>query len=128
MYLLGINLPDKKLVHVALSSIYGIGLTTGKKICNQLEIHPQCRLNELSEQKLTKLSQLLNGITIEAELKRQVRNRIQTMVEIGCYKGKRHQQHKPVNGQRTRTNASTAKMLNGRFLRKSFSTLARVLI
>ena len=127
MYLLGINLPDNKLVRVALTSIYGIGLSTGQKICNQLEIHPQCRLNQLPEHKLTKLSQLLNTMTIEAELKRQVRNRVQAMVEIGCYKGKRHLARKPVNGQRTRTNASTAKMLNGRFLARSFSTLARFL-
>jgi small subunit ribosomal protein S13 len=129
MYLLGINLPDQKLVHIALTSIYGIGQPTAKKICNQLEIHPQCRLQELPESKITQLSHLLNTITIEAELRRQTQNRIKSLVQMGAYRGLRHQAGKPVRGQRTRTNGQTAKALNGRFLRsaaRSFSTLLRL--
>lgn len=128
LYLLGINLPDHKLVNIALTSIYGIGRSTGKKICDQLEIHPQCRLSDLSEAKITKLSHLLNSITIEAELRRKTQNRIASLVQIGSYRGLRHQAGKPVRGQRTRTNAQTAKRLNGRFLKplaKMFSTMAR---
>jgi small subunit ribosomal protein S13 len=129
MYLLGINLPDEKRVDIALTSIYGIGRKTGEKICHQLEIHPQCRLKELTEAKITKLSQLLNTMDIEAELKRKVHNNISNLVTIGSWRGSRHQQGKPVRGQRTRSNASTAKKLNGASLRaastRSFSTLAR---
>lgn len=132
LYLLGINLPDDKLVHIALTSIYGIGRAKGKQICNQLEIHPQCRLSELEESKITKLSQLLNTIEIEAELRRSTQNRIKSLISMGSYRGARHLANKPTRGQRTRTNASTAKMLNGRFLKgagaKAFSTLRRIII
>ncbi|KAJ3368843.1 hypothetical protein HDU91_000266 [Kappamyces sp. JEL0680] len=131
MYLLGINLPDEKRVDIALTYIYGIGRKTGLRICNQLEIHPQCRLKELPEAKITKLSQLLNTMEIEAELKRKVHNNIATLVSIGSWRGQRHSQGKPVRGQRTRSNANTAKKLNGHSLKlastRSFSTLARSL-
>jgi small subunit ribosomal protein S13 len=130
MYLLGINLPDSKRVDIALTYIYGIGRTTGEKICHKLEIHPQCRLQELSESKITKLSQLLNSMEIEQELRRKTENRIQTLVDLKSYRGLRHSTGKPVRGQRTRNNAQTAAKLNGRFLKqatRSFSTLRRFL-
>jgi small subunit ribosomal protein S13 len=131
LYLLGINLPDQKLVHIALTSIYGIGRAKGLKICNQLEIHPQCRLSDLSEAKITKLSQLLNTIDIEAELRRTTQNRITSLISMGAYRGTRHAAGKPTRGQRTRNNASTAKMLNGRWLKegatRAFSTLRRAI-
>jgi small subunit ribosomal protein S13 len=128
LYLLGINLPDQKLVHIALTSVYGIGQPTAKKICNQLEIHPQCRLQDVPDAKIIQLSHLLNSLTIEAELKRQTQNRIKSLVQMGAYRGLRHQAGKPVRGQRTRTNAHTAKALNGKFMRavtRAFSTFLR---
>ena len=117
MYILGINLPDKKLVHIALQSIYGIGKTTSLSLCHSLEIHPLCRLKDLPEQKVTLLSQRLNAMPIDTVIKKQVSQRIQELYDIGTWRGKRHAQGFPVKGQRTHTNASTAKRLNGRVLK-----------
>lgn len=126
MFLLGVNLPDSKRVDISLTYIFGIGRTTGEKLCHQLEIHPQCRLKDLSEGKITKLSQLLNTLTIEAELKRETQNNIKTLVDIGTYRGNRHKIGRPIKG-RTRTNGHTAIMLNGKFLKRAFSTLRTII-
>ncbi|KAJ3125902.1 hypothetical protein HK100_010539 [Physocladia obscura] len=112
MFFLGVNLPDNKVVSIALTSIFGVGRTTGSRICNQLLIHPQCRLKDLPEDKVTQLSTLLNGMTIETELRKQIADNISKMVQIGCYRGLRHKAGLPVHGQRTRTNGQTAKKLN----------------
>ncbi|KAJ3333910.1 hypothetical protein HDU76_001391 [Blyttiomyces sp. JEL0837] len=116
MFLLGVNLPDNKIVSIALTRIYGVGRKTGEKICNQLLIHKHCRLRELPEDKITQLSQVLNSMTIETELKKQKQDNVNKLIQIGCYRGQRHKARLPVNGQRTRTNAQTAKSLNGKDL------------
>ncbi|KAL2918927.1 hypothetical protein HK105_201761 [Polyrhizophydium stewartii] len=122
LFLLGVNLPDDKLVRIALTSIYGVGRRTGETICHKLSIHPQCRLRDLPEHKVTELSQLLNTMTIESDLRRETENRIRALVDMGTYRGLRHQAGLPVHGQRTRSNASSARA-NGRFLRaRGFST------
>ncbi|KAI8621191.1 hypothetical protein BC830DRAFT_1095662 [Chytriomyces sp. MP71] len=112
MFFLGVNIPDNKIVSIALTSIYGVGPKTGARICNQLLIHPQCRLRDLPEDKVTQLSSLLNGMTIETELRKQVADNISKMVHVGSYRGLRHKAGLPVHGQRTSTNAQTAKKLN----------------
>ncbi|KAI8923491.1 hypothetical protein BC831DRAFT_470875 [Entophlyctis helioformis] len=123
LYLLGINLPDDKLVRIALKSIYGVGIRTGESICHRLSIHPQCRLKDLPEAKITQLSQLLNTMTIESELRRQTETNIKALVDMGTYRGARHKAGFPVRGQRTRSNGNSASKLNGRFLRaRQFST------
>ncbi|KAJ1338817.1 30S ribosomal protein S13 [Batrachochytrium salamandrivorans] len=124
LYLLGINLPDAKLVHIALTSIYGVGRHTGEEICHKLSIHPQCRLKDLPESKVTQLSQLLNTMTIEAELRRNTQNNIRALVDMGTYRGSRHLAGLPVRGQRTRSNASTARRTNGKFLRRTIAATA----
>ncbi|KAI9009785.1 hypothetical protein BC832DRAFT_387903 [Gaertneriomyces semiglobifer] len=112
LYLLGVNLPDQKTVPIALTHIYGVGPTTASQICHKLAIHPRCRLKDLPEEKVTRLSQLLNTMTIDAELRREKRTRIAGMIQMGSYRGDRHQRGYPVNGQRTHTNRRTAKKLN----------------
>eukprot|EP00842_Homolaphlyctis_polyrhiza_P006784 jgi/Hompol1/7106/HPOL_004006-RA len=125
LYLLGINLPDHKLVHIALTSIYGVGRKTGETICHRLAIHPQCRLKDLPEAKITQLSAMLNSMTIEAELRRERENRIKALADMGTYRGSRHKAGFPANGQRTKSNANTARR-NGNFLRAaSTGTSAR---
>ncbi|RKO89446.1 hypothetical protein BDK51DRAFT_20018 [Blyttiomyces helicus] len=122
LYLLGVNLPDDRLVSVALTHIYGVGHTTGSKICHKLGIHPKCLVKDLPESKVTEISALLNTMTIEAELKRIQRNNIEKLVAIGCLRGARHKAGLPVWGQRTRTNRQSAKRCNGTWLRrKNFS-------
>ncbi|KAJ1678101.1 hypothetical protein EV182_004775, partial [Spiromyces aspiralis] len=118
LHLLGVNLPDQKVVSVALTYFYGVGKATAERICSQLSIHRQCKLYELNEAQLNRLSGLLSGMTLGTDLERQARRNVQHLRQIGTYIGKRHAQGLPVHGQRTRNNCKTAKRLNGRLLRK----------
>ncbi|KAJ2496380.1 hypothetical protein GGI11_004718 [Coemansia sp. RSA 2049] len=122
LHLLGVNLPDQKVVSVALTYFYGIGPLTARKICSQLSIHQQCKLSELTEGQLNQVSGVLSGMTIENDLKRQVAANVQHLRRIGTYIGKRHAMGMPVHGQNTRNNSKTAKKLNGRMLRRYSTT------
>ncbi|KAI9501380.1 hypothetical protein GGI25_004938 [Coemansia spiralis] len=118
LHLLGVNLPDQKIVSVALTYFYGIGPLTSRKVCSRLSIHQQCKLGELTEAQLNQLSGVLSEMTIENDLKRQIAANVQHLRQIGTYVGKRHAMGLPVHGQRTRNNCKTAKKLNGRWLRQ----------
>ena len=119
LYLLGVNLPDEKVVSIALSKIYGIGKKTGQDICKKLNIPDKLKLKDLSEDKLNELTHELNGMVIESDLKRQIAANIKHLSDINCYRGIRHRAGLPVRGQRTRNNIKTAKSLNGKTLRAS---------
>ncbi|KAJ2452099.1 hypothetical protein EV183_003146 [Coemansia sp. RSA 2336] len=123
LHLLGVNLPDQKVVSVALTYFYGIGPQTARKICSQLSFHQECKLSELTETQLNQLSGVLSEMSIENDLRRKVSANVKHLREIGTYVGKRHAMGLPVHGQRTRNNTKTAKKLNGRLLRK-YSTSA----
>ena len=118
MYLLGVNLQDKKTVPTALSKIYGIGRSRGETICDKLGIQRACLLKDVSESTIVELLKLLNSYTIESELKRAVRNNIANLLAIGSYRGERHKAGLPVRGQSTRNNAKSARKLNGRQFRE----------
>ncbi|KAJ1662920.1 hypothetical protein EV178_005467 [Coemansia sp. RSA 1646] len=118
LHLLGVNLPDQKVVTVALTYFYGIGPLTARKICSRLSIHQQCKLSELTEGQLNQISGVLSEMTIENDLKRQISANVQHLRQIGTYVGKRHAMGLPVHGQNTRNNTKTAKKLNGRLLRR----------
>ncbi|ORX73394.1 ribosomal protein S13 [Linderina pennispora] len=118
LHLLGVNLPDQKVVSIALTYFYGIGPVTAQKICSKLSIHKQCKLSELTEGQLNQLSGVLSNMTLENDLERQVKANVQHLRAIGTYVGKRHAMMLPVHGQRTRNNSKTAKKINGRMLRK----------
>ncbi|KAJ2782323.1 Palmitoyl-protein thioesterase 1 [Coemansia javaensis] len=118
LLLLGVNLPDQKVVSVALTYFYGIGPLTARRICSRLSLHRECKLSELSEGQLNQLSTVLSEMTIENDLKRQIGANVQHLREIGTYVGKRHAMGLPVHGQRTRNNSKTAKRFNGIWLRK----------
>lgn len=118
VYLLGVNLPDHKVVNIALTSIFGIGLPTATQLTHKLMIHPRCRLSELTEDKLTALSTSLNDHLIESDLKRSINSNIQKLINMGTRRGHRHKIGLPVHGQCTRSNAKTARKLNGLFLRQ----------
>ncbi|TPX46654.1 hypothetical protein SeLEV6574_g03118 [Synchytrium endobioticum] len=124
MYLLGINLPDAKVVRIALSRIHGIGVSTANQLCDELAIHPSCKLQDLREDQVNALTSKLSEMKIEQELRRESRARIQHLVDIGCYRGYRHKNNFPVNGQRTRSNAKTAKKLNGSFIKKEYASFS----
>ena len=108
--LVGVDLPRDKRIEVGLTYIYGIGLTTSKKILAETGINPDTRTNDLTEEDLVKLRDYIqNNIKVEGDLHREVSQNIKRLMEIGCYRGLRHRKGQPVRGQRTHTNARTRK-------------------
>ena len=108
--LVGVDLPRDKRIEVGLTYIYGIGLTTSKKILAETGINPDTRCNDLTEDELSKLRDYIQGnLTTEGDLHREVSQNIKRLMEIGCYRGLRHRRGLPVRGQRTHTNARTRK-------------------
>ena len=108
--LVGVDLPRGKRIEVGLTYIYGIGLTTSKKILAETGINPDTRTNDLTEEELVKLRDYIqNNIKVEGDLHREVSQNIKRLMEIGCYRGLRHRKGLPVRGQRTHTNARTRK-------------------
>ena len=108
--LVGVDLPRDKRIEVGLTYIYGIGLTTSKKILAETGINPDTRTNDLTEEELVKLRDYIQeNIKVEGDLHREVSQNVKRLMEIGCYRGLRHRRGLPVRGQRTHTNARTRK-------------------
>ena len=108
--LVGVDLHRDKRIEVGLTYIYGIGLTTSKKILAETGINPDTRTNDLTEEELVKLRDYIQGnLKVEGDLHREVSQNIKRLMEIGCYRGLRHRKGLPVRGQRTHTNARTRK-------------------
>ena len=98
----GVDLPREKRVEIGLTYIYGIGLTTSKKILAETGINPDTRVKDLDENDVSKLR-------VEGELRSEVSLNIKRLMEIGCYRGIRHRKGLPVRGQSTKRNARTRK-------------------
>lgn len=108
--LVGVDLPRDKRIEVGLTYIYGIGPTTSKKVLAETGVDPDIRVRDLTEDDLAKLRDYITAnITTEGDLHREVRQNINRLMEIGCYRGLRHRRGLPVRGQRTHTNARTRK-------------------
>lgn len=108
--LVGVDLPRDKRIEVGLTYIYGIGPTISKKILAETGVDPDIRVRDLTEDDLAKLRDYITAnITTEGDLHREVRQNINRLMEIGCYRGLRHRRGLPVRGQRTHTNARTRK-------------------
>ena len=108
--LVGVDLPRDKRIEVGLTYIYGIGLTTSKKILAETGINPDTRTNDLTEEDLVKLRDYIqNNIKVEGDLRRNVALDIKLLVEIQSFRGTRHRKNLPCRGQRTKTNARTCK-------------------
>ena len=106
----GVNIPTQKRVEVALTYIHGIGRTTARQICSQLEISEARRVNELSDQDVMRLRELIDrDYKVEGDLRREVAMNIKRLMDLGSYRGLRHRRGLPVHGQRTHTNARTRK-------------------
>ncbi|MDX2137865.1 MAG: 30S ribosomal protein S13 [Chloroflexota bacterium] len=105
----GVDLPRDKRVEIALTYIYGIGRPTSIKILSQTGVNPDTRVKDLTEAEVQALRDLVGGMTVEGDLRREVQLNIKRLSEIGCYRGIRHRRSLPVRGQRTRTNARTRK-------------------
>ena len=105
----GIDIPNDKRVVISLTYIYGIGLTTAKKILAKVNIDENVRVKNLTEEQLTAIRNEVALIKVEGDLRREVALNIKRLQEVGCYRGLRHRRGLPVHGQRTRTNARTRK-------------------
>lgn len=104
----GINIPTNKRAVVALTYIFGIGLTTSQKILKATGIDENTRVKDLTEAELSKIREHIAAeLTIEGELQRIVRTNIKRLRDVNSYRGERHKRNLPVRGQRTRTNART---------------------
>ncbi|HAN46717.1 MAG TPA: 30S ribosomal protein S13 [Cyanobacteria bacterium UBA8156] len=104
----GVDLPREKRVEIALTYIYGIGLTRSKKILAATRINPDTRVKNLSDAEVAALRQELEtNYQVEGDLRRMEGMNIKRLIDIGCYRGRRHRMGLPVRGQRTRTNART---------------------
>ncbi len=107
--IVGVDIPNDKRVVISLTYIYGIGLTTSKKILAAAKVSEDIRVKDLSEEQLTAIRSEVAKYKVEGDLRREVALNIKRLMEIGCYRGQRHKKGLPVNGQRTRTNARTRK-------------------
>ena len=106
----GVNLPNQKRLEIGLTYIYGIGPTSARKICAALELSPDEKIKDLTDEEVTKLQRHIDEqYQVEGDLRRERQQAIKRLVEIGAYRGIRHRRGLPVNGQRTKTNARTRK-------------------
>jgi small subunit ribosomal protein S13 len=106
----GVNIPLNKRVEVGLTYIYGVGRSTSNKLLAELEIEPDRKVRDLTEEEVIKLREAIDAnLTVEGDLRRERSQNIKRLQEIGCYRGLRHRRGLPVHGQNTKTNARTRK-------------------
>jgi small subunit ribosomal protein S13 len=106
----GVDIPNEKRVVVALTYIYGIGTHSAQLICSKAGIAPETRVKSLLEEQGIKLRGIIeNEYKVEGELRTELSFNIKRLIDINCYRGRRHRLNLPVHGQRTRTNARTRK-------------------
>ena len=105
----GINIPTDKHIIIGLQSIFGIGKTRSKLICETLKIDPSTKVSELTEDELESIRTAVSKFEVEGDLRREVSMNIKRLRDLGCYRGIRHRKSLPLRGQRTKTNARTRK-------------------
>jgi small subunit ribosomal protein S13 len=104
----GVDIPREKRVDVSLRYIYGIGQTAASKIVSQTQVNPATKVRDLTDEEVNRIREVIDKeYTVEGDLRREVRQNIQRLIEINCYRGIRHRRGLPVRGQRTKTNART---------------------
>ncbi len=102
----GIDIPREKRVEIALTYIYGIGLSTSQKVLAQANVNPDTRVRDLTDEQVNRLRDIIDRrYTVEGDLRRETAMNIKRLTEIGSYRGLRHRRNLPVRGQRTKTNA-----------------------
>jgi small subunit ribosomal protein S13 len=106
----GVDLPRQKRVEIALTYIYGIGVSRSNKILAQAGIEASVRVKDLSEEETSRIAKIIDGEGgVEGDLRKDVAMNIKRLMEVGSYRGMRHRRNLPVRGQRTHTNARTRK-------------------
>jgi small subunit ribosomal protein S13 len=105
----GINIPTNKHVVIALTSIYGVGRSRAKQICEAAGIDPSTQVKDLAEPEVAGIRNAVSKMVVEGDLRRETSMNIKRLMDLGCYRGIRHRRGLPLRGQRTRTNARTRK-------------------
>ena len=106
----GVDLPRKKRIEIGMTYIYGIGRTTSQSILSVLNIDPNTKTDDLTEEQINDIRKVLDSdYKVEGELRTQISMNIKRLMDLGCYRGLRHRKSLPVRGQRTSTNARTRK-------------------
>ena len=106
----GVDLPREKRVEIGLTYIYGIGLSSAKRILAEANVDPDTRVRDLTDDEVKRISAVINDTqVVEGDLRREIAMNIKRLQEIGCYRGIRHRKSLPVRGQKTKTNARTRK-------------------
>ena len=106
----GVDIPREKRIEISLTYIFGIGRTRSAEICRALDISPDTRVRDLTDDEVARIRTYIETtFKVEGDLRREVQQDIKRKMEIGCYQGLRHRRGLPVRGQRTHTNARTRK-------------------
>ena len=105
----GVDIPRDKRVVVSLTYIYGVGLSTAKKVLAECGISEDTRVKDLTDEQENAIRKTLDSYKLEGDLRRETQLNIKRSMEIACYRGIRHRKGLPVRGQRTKTNARTRK-------------------
>ena len=104
----GVDIPNDKRVDIALTAIYGVGLSTAVKVATAAQVSVDSKVRDLSEDELNRVREVVDKeYLVEGDLRRQVQQNIRRLVEVNTYRGIRHRRGLPVRGQRTKTNART---------------------
>jgi small subunit ribosomal protein S13 len=104
----GVDIPREKRVDISLRYIFGIGPHVAGQICSKTSIEPSTKVRDLTDDEVTRIREVIDReYIVEGDLRREVRQNIQRLIEINCYRGVRHRRGLPVRGQRTKTNART---------------------
>jgi len=107
----GVNIPTQKRVEIALTYIFGIGLSSSKRILSEANVDPNTRVKDLTDVEVAHIRQAIDDgdYAVEGDLRREVSMNIKRLTDLGCYRGLRHRQGLPLRGQKTKTNARTRK-------------------
>lgn len=105
----GVDIPKDKRIEIALTYIYGVGRSMSNKVLLEANVNPDKRAKDLTEEEVSKLTNILRNYKTEGDLRREISQNIKRLVDIGTYRGFRHRRGLPVRGQRTHTNARTRK-------------------
>ena len=105
----GVDLPDNKRAEIALTYIFGIGRSLSCKILEDADVDKNIKMKDLSEEAVGKIRKIIQGLTVEGDLRRTLNMDVKRLLDLGCYRGLRHRRGLPARGQRTKTNARTRK-------------------
>lgn len=109
MRILGINIPNNKHLYIALTSLYGIGIPRAKMVLKEVGISPDIKADTLTLDQENEIRTVIEKLSIEGTLKREISANIKRLKDIKAYRGIRHMKKLPVNGQRTKTNSRTVR-------------------